>query len=105
MYKTEIMSLVNYSSSSSEDEADVNKPQEALKIDPIGSRKRNSSTLGKDLASRPPPLPASFHDLYATSVRLTTSDDPSLHDGRQRATPHIIGNYATHVQIECMYWI
>lgn len=84
------MLLVEYSDS--EGEQDLNPtPVSALK------RKRDASAIPSDL----PPLPSSFHDLYSTTIRASTSDDPSLHDGRKRAVPHVEGNWATHVYLEC----
>lgn len=63
---------------------------------PALKRKRNDPEK-PDL----PPLPASFHDLYSTNTRVSTRDDPSLHGGRKRSIPHVEGNWATHVYLEC----
>ena len=51
----------------------------------------------------PPPLPAGFHDLYGSGIKTSVIDDPTLHGGRQRLTPHVQGNWATHIYLECKY--
>jgi hypothetical protein len=84
------MGLVEYSDS--EGEQDV----EAGNVNLL-KRKRGAS----ETASGLPPLPSSFHDLYSTTTRVSTSDDPSLHGGRKRTVPHVEGNWATHVYLEC----
>ncbi|KAK9370659.1 U6 snRNA phosphodiesterase Usb1 [Lipomyces kononenkoae] len=47
-----------------------------------------------------PPLPDRFFDQYASAPRI--GDDPELHDGRIRQSPHIEGKWPTHVYCQ---WI
>jgi hypothetical protein len=95
------MALVDYSDSDSENEADITvAPQTVANL----KRKRADEEeipSRSDQASRLPPLPAAFHDLYATNARVSVRDDPSLHGGRKRVTPHVEGNWPTHVYLEC----
>ncbi|KAL3479010.1 U6 snRNA phosphodiesterase Usb1 [Aspergillus californicus] len=81
------MALVQYSNSDSDSDQEA-PPRKVNK----SSRDRPASSL--------PPLPASFHDLYASSTRVSVRDDPSLHGGRQRIIPHIEGNWPTHIYLE-----
>ncbi|KAK0890315.1 poly(U)-specific 3'-to-5' RNA exonuclease [Friedmanniomyces endolithicus] len=81
------MPLVDYSDSESEAE---------VQISPPSKKRRLNSEPFKEL----PPLPSSFRDQYSSTVRSSTRDDPSLHGGRKRATPHVDGNWPTHVYLE-----
>ena len=87
------MALVDYPSSASESE-DPSKPAKRQKT-------KGNSTEEHGNQAALPPLPSAFHDLYASSARISTNDDPILHGGRKRVTPHIEGNWATHVYLEC----
>lgn len=68
--------LVNYSSSSSEDENEVIQP----------ARKKVK-------------LPMPFE-----TSKIGEVDDPTEHDGRKRQIPHIAGNWSCHVFIDCSYF-
>ena len=87
------MGLVDYSDSDSEDEAREDTPAPAKKRKTLGDKKDDAPAL--------PPLPASFRNLYSSTVRTSTQDDPSLHAGRKRVIPHVAGNWPTHVYLEC----
>jgi hypothetical protein len=91
------MSLVDYPDSES-DESDTGSAID-VSIPTISATKRKRSESASEAL---PPLPAAFHDLYATNARVGTSDDPSLHGGRKRTVPHIDGNWPSHVYLECM---
>lgn len=84
------MGLVDYPDSESETETTNTSP--SAKKRRISRRKSTESL---------PPLPATFLDQYSSTVRTSTQDDPSLHGGRKRVTPHIEGNWPTHVYLEC----
>ena len=90
------MGLVDYSDSEGEDEHENDKAQQGCTDSPA-SKKRRLSNAPSSL----PPLPQSFRDLYSSTVRTSTQDDPSLHGGRKRVTPHVPGNWPTHVYLEC----
>lgn len=79
------MGLVDYSDSS-ESEAEP------------ASKKRKLETQQTNVL---PPLPAQFRDLYSSTVRTSTQDDPALHGGRKRVTPHVAGYWPTHVYLDC----
>ncbi|KAL2870039.1 HVSL domain-containing protein [Aspergillus lucknowensis] len=86
------MALVQYSESESDAEQE-SPPREVNKTDRVAAgQTRQCPSL--------PPLPPAFHDLYASSIRVSVRDDPSLHGGRKRVIPHVEGNWPTHIYLE-----
>lgn len=85
------MSLVQYSDSESDADQPASPP----------AKKPRHEAPSKGVATLPP-LPAAFHDLYASSTRVSVKDDPTLHGGRKRVIPHVEGNWPTHVYVECV---
>ena len=88
------MPLVDYSDS---EHGSGPEEQEQAAIPRPGKRRKIAAD---ETSSSLPPLPPAFHDLYASTVRTATRDDPSLHQGRIRQIPHITGNWPTHLYIE-----
>lgn len=86
--------LVNYSDSDDADDHPVLAPKGR-------NLKRKADGLDNDAVSDLPPLPATFHDLYASTTRASSQDDPNMHGGRQRVIPHVEGHWPTHVYLEC----
>ena len=103
------MALVEYSDSDSGSEPgtipQISDHPGAIRSPSIrrsNKRKRDENESRADYPCQaPPPLPAGFHDLYASGVKTSVVDDPTLHGGCQRLTPHVQGKWATHVYLEC----
>lgn len=90
------MLLVDYSDSDNSDTLQPDQTNSEIKS-PQGVKRKHSLTSESSL----PPLPGSFHDLYASTARVSSQDDPTLHGGRLRVKPHVEGNWPTHVYVEC----
>ncbi|KAK6541164.1 poly(U)-specific 3'-to-5' RNA exonuclease [Orbilia ellipsospora] len=91
------LGLVDYSDSDDDQASSASRDvKEELPSPSITQTQAPNSGSSSSL----PPLPSKFHDLYATAPRLTKEDDPSAHGGRQRAIPHVEGNWPTHIYFE-----
>ncbi|EPE06699.1 hypothetical protein F503_03126 [Ophiostoma piceae UAMH 11346] len=86
------MALVDYSSEGSGSDSGLDSED--------GHKTTRQKSSKKNNTGAPPPLPRAFHDLYAATVRTAPVDHPSLHNGRQRAIPHVAGQWPSHLYIE-----
>ncbi|KAK7521777.1 hypothetical protein IWZ03DRAFT_357381 [Phyllosticta citriasiana] len=89
------MALVAYSDSESDSDRATSRP-------PVKRLRHHPPVSNPELPPHQslPPLPAAFHDLYASSTRTATHDDPTLHAGRKRAIPHMDGHWPSHLYLE-----
>lgn len=78
----------------------VNPSAKKPRLAAAGAGASSDASDAASASSSLPPLPAAFHDLYASTVRTSTRDDPSLHQGRSRQNPHVVGNWPSHLYAE-----
>jgi len=95
------MSLVDYSSSDDDRERTIeNAASPTSPTLPKRKREQHDASARRVKPKLLPALPSNFHTLYSTDVRTSTSDDPTLHGGRQRQVPHAVGNWPSFVYLE-----
>ena len=96
--------LVNYSSSSESSDSESQQQERNHKRRKLAQDTAKTSHLPQEQsqskATALPRLPSTFYALYATNVRSSTADDPSLHGGRKRQVAHKEGNWPTHIYLE-----
>ena len=99
------MALVTYPDSDSDTNVKSDTEEEAsshlVKRPRLENATENIAKHSPARLSSLPPLPSNFHDLYASTTRVSLSDVPSLHGGRKRVIPHVEGNWPTHIYLEC----
>ncbi|KAI9835725.1 MAG: hypothetical protein M1819_001902 [Sarea resinae] len=94
------MALVDYSDSEESEAPSLPSATKAKIANQRQLKRKHDRLSPSDISTDLPPLPAAFHDLYASNTRVSTQDDPSLHGGRKRITPHVEGNWPTHLYLE-----
>jgi len=60
-----------------------------------------TAAMGRQVANAFEDNSGVWHDYYDKDRRAASSDDPSLHDGRIRGSPHVEGNFPSFAQIIC----